>query len=229
MVVGTSKGYIAPTRIEWSRAKSTVTEMMKHTESGTIANATSKYASAMKADGFQSSTFPKATSGILSFAKSVANNGLESSLRSIGREDLVGKNSDEIWGELLQHYTNDSATKEDALAIDALSLSLKNLNIDDLDKLANISQETLLKEMLIDFVELNFEFRFAEKIGKDRSPSDTNKIINDINGYIRSSLYEQLSFQDIANVDFGHLSGDQYVVSALTEAYTLFETLYEEE
>lgn len=227
--MGTSKGYIAPTRIEWTRAKSAVTEMMKHTNSSTIANAISKYASAIKADGFQNSTFPKAVSGIIGLARLIAQNGLESALRSIGREDLIGKSSEEIWNELLQHYTNGSATKEDALAIDALSLALKNLNINDFDKLSEVSQDVLLKEMLIDFVELNFEFRFIEKIGKDRSPVDTNRIINEIKGYIRSSLYEQLTLQDMANIDFGHLSGDQYVVEALTEAYTLFEKLYEED
>ncbi|MGE5630797.1 MAG: hypothetical protein ACM3TR_06825 [Caulobacteraceae bacterium] len=227
--MGTSKGYIAPTRIEWTHAKRAVTEMIKHTNPGAIANAASKYASAMKADGFQGSTFPKAASGILGLARSIVYNGLENTLRDIGREDLIGKSSDEIWNELLHYYTNESATKEDSLAIDALSLSLKNLDIDDIDKLGDIPQDTLLKEMLINFVELNFEFRFSEKIGKDRTPADTNKIVGDMKGYIRSSLYEKLSFQDIVSIDFGHLSGDQYVVEALTDAYTLFEKLYEEE
>lgn len=227
--MGTSKGYISPTRIEWTRAKSAVTEMMKHTNSSTIANATSKYASAMKADGLQNSTFPKAASGILGLARSIANNGLESILRDIGREDLINKSSEEVWNELLQYYTNEGSTKEDSLAIDALSLAIKKLDIDDIDKLGEVPQDALLKEMLINFVELNFEFRFYEKIGKDRPPTDTNKIICEIKGYIRSSLYEKLSFQDIANIDFGHLSGDQYVVDALTEAYTLFERLYEED
>lgn len=227
--MGTSKGYIAPTRIEWAHAKSAVTEMVKNTNTSTIANAASKYASAMKSDGFQSSTFPKAASGILGLARSIAHNGSENALREIGREDLISKPSDEIWNELLQHYTNESATNEDSLAIDALSLSLKNLDIDDIDKLGDIPQDTLLKEMLINFVELNFEFRFSEKIGRDRSPSDTSKIIGDMKGYIRSSLYEKLSFQDIASIDFGNLPGDQYVAEALTDAYTLFERLYEEE
>lgn len=227
--MGTSKGYIAPTRIEWTRAKSAVTEMMKHTNSGTIANAASKYASAMKADGFQSSTFPKAASGILGLARSIAHNGLETALRDMGREDLIGKSSDEIWNELLQYYTNESATKEDSLAIDALSLSLKNLDIDDIEKLGEVPQDTLLKEMLVNFVKLNFEFRFSEKIGKDRSPAETKKIMAEMKGYIRSSLYEKLTLQDIANIDFGHLSGDRYVVEALSEAYTLFERLYVED
>ncbi|MVB10233.1 hypothetical protein CAFE_09110 [Caprobacter fermentans] len=227
--MGTSKGYIAPTRIEWSRTKSAVTEMSKNLNSNSIANATSKYASAMKTDGFQGSTFIHGATGILGFAKSVANYGLEASLRNIGREDLLGKSSDVIWNELLHHYTNNGATKEDALAIDALSLSLKILNIDDFDKLADISMDVLLKEMLVNFVELNFEFRFAEKIGKERSPDETTQILSSVKGYIRSSLYEQLTIKDIGNIDFGSLSGNQYVESALIDAYTLFETLYEED
>lgn len=227
--MGTSKGYIAPTRIEWSRTKSAVTEMSKNLNSNSIVNATSKYANAMKTDGFQGSTFIHGASGILGFAKSVANHGIEESLRNIGREDLLGKSSDIIWNELLHHYTNYGATKEDALAIDALSLSLKNLNVDDFDKLVEISMDTLLREMLVNFVELNFEFRFAERIGKDRSPDETGHILSSIKGYIRSNLYEHLTLEDINNIDFGSLSGNQYVERSLIDAYTLFETLYEED
>lgn len=227
--MGTSKGYIAPTRIEWSRTKSAVTEMSKNLNSSSIANATSKYASAMKTDGFQGSTFIHGAAGILGFAKSVANYGLEESLRNIGREDLLGKSSDVIWNELLHYYTNNGSTKEDALAIDALSLSLKNLNVDDFDKLEEMSMDVLLKEMLVNFVELNFEFRFAEKIGKDRNPDETTHILNSVKGYIRSNLYEQLTIKDIVNIDFGSLSGDQYVENSLIDAYTLFQTLYEED
>ena len=227
--MGTSKGYIPPTRIEWTQAKRAVTQLVNNRDAQSVANAASKFASAMKADTRDGTTFTHAVAGILSLAKSISGHGVDNALREINRQDLLEKNSDEIWNDLLQQYTTNGATAEDSLAIDALSLALQNLKIDNLEKLGLVSQEVLLKEMLIDYISLNFEFRYAEKIGKDRSPSDAHHIIELIQKYIRSNLYENLTFQDIQAIDFNQLSGDAYVESALSSAFTLFEQLYTED
>ena len=227
--MGTSKGYISPTRIQWTQTKRAVTQMIHDNDSASVAKAGSKFATAMKTDTASGSTFSKAVTGILGLSKSVASHGASYALNQIQRPDLIGKPPAEIWDELIHEYTHNGATVEDTLAADALSRALSNLNITDLDQLGSISQEVLLKELLIDFVTINFDFRFSEKIGKNRTPAEAHRILKEMQDYIRSSLYENLSFVDITNVDFTNLPGSKYVDKALNDAYSVFEELYKEE
>ena len=83
--------------------------------------------------------------------------------------------------------------------------------------------------MLINFISINFEYRFSERIGKDRSPVETSKIIKEIQDYIRSNLYENVKLSDINSVDFCDLSNSQYIDRALVDAYSIFEKLYTED
>lgn len=227
--MGTSKGYIAPTRIEWSQAKRAVSQMLRDGDSSSLKKAASKFSTAMKSDAAYGKTFSNAATGILSLSKNISSYGLNYALEQINRSDLIGKPSEEIWNELLNQYTSDGATVEDSLAADALSKALENLQVNDLDQLGNVPQENLLKEMLIEFISISFDFRFAEKIGKGRLPAETQRILKDMQDYIRSNLYEELNLETIRNADFSDLSNNKYVSTALTEAFSIFEELFTEE
>lgn len=227
--MGTSKGYIPPTRIQWTNAKRAVTQMLNDRDASSTAKAASRFATAMKADATPNTTFSKAATGLLGLSKAIAGSGTTNALNQIGRQDLIGKSSEEIWNELLHEYTNNVSTAEDALAADALSKTLENLNIKDLEQLGDVQQDVLLLEMLINFISINFEYRFSEKIGKDRSPIEASRIIKEIQDYIRSNLYETLKLSDINDVNFLDLSNSQYVDSALIDAYSIFENLYTED
>ena len=48
--MGTSKGYISPTRVQWKNAKRAVNDMIKNSSSSTISKAASRFATAMKSD-----------------------------------------------------------------------------------------------------------------------------------------------------------------------------------
>lgn len=227
--MGTSKGYIPPTRIQWTNAKRAVTQMLSSHDTSSTAKAVSRFATAMKADAAPNTSFSKAATGILGLSKAIAGSGSSNALNQIGRQDLIGKSSEEIWNELLHEYTNNGSTAGDALAADALSKTLENLNIKDLEQLGDVQQDVLLLEMLINFISINFEYRFSEKIGKDRSPIEASRIIKEIQDYIRSNLYETLKLSDINDVNFLELSNSQYVDSALIDAYSIFENLYTED
>ena len=227
--MGTSKGYIPPTRIQWTNAKRAVTQMLSNRDASSTAKAVSRFATAMKADATPNTTFSKAVTGILGLSKAIAGSGSTNALNQIGRQDLIGKSSEEIWNELLHEYTNNGSTAEDALAADALSKTLENLNIKDLEQLGNVQQDVLLIEMLVNFISINFEYRYSEKIGKARSPIEATKIIKEIQDYIRSNLYETLKLSDINNVDFLDISNSQYVDKVLKDAYSIFENIYTED
>ena len=227
--MGTSKGYIAPTRIEWSNSKRAVTQMLRDGSTDSVTKVASKFATAMKTDTVDGSVFSKAISGILGLSRNISDHGLNHALNQINRPDLIGKSSSEIWSELFDEYTNNSATAEDALAADALSKSLSNLDIEDPEQLGDISQEVLLKELLSNFISINFDFRYAEKIAKGRTPAEAHRIMKEMQDYIRSVIYERLNIDDIGEVDFTKLSSSQYIDKALKEAYSTFEDLYAED
>ncbi len=227
--MGTSKGYIAPTRIEWSNSKRAVTQMLRDGSTDSVTKVASKFATAMKTDTVDGSVFSKAISGILGLSRNISDHGLNHALNQINRPDLIGKSSSEIWSELFDEYTNNSATAEDALAADALSKSLSNLDIEDPEQLGDISQEVLLKELLSNFISINFDFRYAEKIAKGRTPAEAHRIMKEMQDYIRSVIYERLNIDDIGAVDFTKLSSSQYIDKALKEAYSTFEDLYAED
>lgn len=226
--MGTSKGYIAPTTIEWAQAKRAVTSLIKELSHDNISKASSKYAGAMKSDGFAKSTMPKAVSGILGLSRNIRINGIEYALNKLNKNYLLNKSNEEIFNELLLYFTNNGSSKEDSLALDALSLSMKNLEILDLEDLGNINEEEFLKEVLSTFVELNFEFRFYEKISKSKKVKEVQAIINEMKGYLRGTIYEELTFEKISEINFEDLSGEQYIIELCNDALTLFEDLYEE-
>jgi hypothetical protein len=226
--LGTSKGYIAPTKIEWSKAKRAVTSLIKEPNSSNVAKVASKYATAMKSDGFSKSRMPKAVSNIIGLARNIKSNGIPYALENIGRSDLIDKSNDEIFNELLLYYTNNGATKEDALALDALSLTMKNLQINDLEDLGSINEEKFLREILAEFAGLNFEFRFYERISKTKSPKETQVILKEIKGYLRGNIYEELKIEKMNEIDFENLAGQQYIREICEDAFSVFEDLYEE-
>lgn len=225
--MGTSKGYISPTRIQWTNAKRSVGQMIKNPSSESIAKAASRFSTAMKSDmaATPKPTFVSAAAGILGFVRKASSQGLDVALKEINRADLIGKSSDEIWDELLYMYTNEGKSDEDSLALDALSLATKNLNI-DLDHLNEIQSDVFLKEMIVDYISLKFEFHYEEKIGKAKTPAEKRKILDSMRKYIRGNTYEELALENMKKIDFSNLSEDNYVKDALKEAFTTLEELY---
>lgn len=226
--MGTSKGYISPTRVPWSNAKRAVGEMIKEPSAENISKVASKFATAMKSDITSknySDTFNSAVAGILGFIQSAASSGVDNTLRGMGFEELIGKSSNEIWDELLYFYTNDGKTDEDALALDALSLTTKNLEL-NIEKLEEIDSAILLKEMIVNYICLKFEFHYEEKIGKRISPSQKGQILEKMKKYIRANVYEGLTFESIRSIDFQKLNGNQYVKDSLWDAFSTLEDIY---
>ena len=161
--MGTSKGYIAPTRPEWSASKRSVSSFLRHHDTDSKAKAVSKFAEAMSTGSSSSQAFSSAAGNVLSFAKGISTNGLNGTLLLFGRDDLIGKEPDEILNALLDQFTNSGATVEDSLASDALSAAFDELNIITPDDLAHVDLNVLLREMVIAFINFSFDLHYHEK------------------------------------------------------------------
>ena len=218
--MGTSKGYIAPTRPEWSASKRSVSTFLRNRDSDSKAKAVSKFAEAMSTGTSSSSAFSSAAGNVLSFAKGIAANGLNNTLSLFGRDDLIGKEPDEILNALLDQFTNSGATIEDSLAADALSAAFDELNIVTPDDLAHIDLNILLREMITAFINFSFDLHYHEKIGQGRTPAETKEILVEIHKYIANTLHDKLTPAEIGKIDLSKLSGAALVSSMLHDAYT---------
>lgn len=226
--MGTSKGYIAPTTIQWSQSKRAVTQYANEVSSDTRSNAAAKFASAMKCDRATSSAFIGALGRIASFSGSVRANGFEGALREFGREDLIGKNAGEVFDELLSDFTDAGATKEDYLAAQAIGEALNILEIEDLSELANIPTEDLIVEILSEYVKFSFAFRYSEKISVGRTPAQADYILKDMEGYISNKIHSDFDRNALRDMNFRSLGTSSIANQLLADALSIFEEFYGE-
>lgn len=228
--MGTSKGYISPTKPEWSKAKRAVSSYLRDPVPKSRAKAVAKYAEAKRTGGSGGtgfgSLFSSAAGNILSFARGISTNGVEETLRQFGRDDLIGKSAETILYEMLDQFTNHGSTVEDSLALAALSSALEALNIVSTDDLGNMDLDKFLLEVIIAFVNYDFDFHFNEKISHGRSPEETHRILKDVHGYIDGSLRNNITPADIGTIDLSKIAADTIVSSMLDDAFYICMTFY---
>lgn len=227
--MGTSKGYIAPTVPEWSNAKRAVSSYLRNRDSESKAVAVQEYAKAMNASsGAINSSFSSAAGNILGFARSINQNGLDNTLSTFGRDDLIGKEPGYVLSELLDQFTNNEATIEDSMAADALSQAFNNLDIVSIDDLGTADLDALLREMVTEFININFDLRFDEKIGHGRTPAEKSSILKEVHNYISDTIHDMLSKQEINKMDFANMITSNIVQRVLKEALDICANFYGE-
>ncbi len=231
--MGTSKGYISPTRVEWSNSKRAVSTYLRAGDSESKANAVSKYADAIRSNRTATmggtkygSSFSSSAGILISFAKDVAEKGTEAALIQIGREDLIGKPPDIIIDELLDQCTNHKSSIEDSLAAAAISAAFDAMDIKSPDDLASIDLDSFLIELIIAFVNNDFDFHFYERISRNRSQEKTHEILEDIHGYISGTLRDRLTSVEISKINLSKMSADLIVSDMIDDAYSVFSTVY---
>ncbi|WP_088224919.1 hypothetical protein [Desulfosporosinus sp. FKB] len=227
--MGTSKGYIAPTKPEWSNAKRAVSSYLRNRDSESKAVAVQKYAEAMNVSGGAiNSSFASAAGNVLGFVRSIGQNGLDNTLSTFGRDDLIGKEPGYVLSELLNQFTNNAATIEDSMAADALSQAFDNLDIVSIDDLGTTDLDALLREMVTEFININFDLRFDEKIGHGRTPAEKASILKEVHSYIADTIHDLLSKQEIKKMDFANMITSNIVQRVLKEALNICTNFYGE-
>lgn len=227
--MGTSKGYIPPTKPEWSTAKRAMSRFLRDRDSDSRASAIQKFGEAMNSSAAVGrASFSSAAGNVIAFAQAIKKYGLEQGLINFGRSDLIGKTSDEILQELLYQFTNDSSSIEDSLAADSLSQAFENLQIDSIEQLGSVDLDILLKEMVISYVLISFDLNFDEKIGKGRTSSEKFEILDEMHSYIADELHASLHCKELDQIDLNNIGAANIVQKTLNEAYDVCVHFYGE-
>ena len=92
----------------------------------------------------------------------------------------------------------------------------------------DIDSVVLLKEMLIEYIKFSFAFRYEEKIRMKRNPTETERLLVEMNKYISNELHNKLNLKDIKMTDFSKMQASDIVENSLKDAYQIFEMFYEE-
>lgn len=224
--MGTSKGYIAPTQGEWSKAKRAVTKMINGSISDELPSVIRKYATAVSSDSAFANEFSNAVANLLGIPKSIRVNGLNNTLVEYDKAYLIGKSAKEIWDELFDEYSSGGSTKEEALANDALSNAINRLNIETIDDLVNCDQEILLKELLASFAYILFAFIYEEQINKKKTPQQAYYIMKEIERYIRSIIFMDVDISQLRDSDFINISNSNVVKNVVENAYNTMKYYY---
>lgn len=224
--MGTSKGYIAPTKVQWTNTKRAVTRMMNGSIDSGIGDVINSLGKALEIDHKDNSAIVNVSKLLLGFPYLANHSGINNALIEYKRSDLIGKSSKEIWDELLKEYTSNVNTFEDSIASDALTSAIRNLKIDDVDVLLKTDSVILLKELLSCYIYLSFECRYSEKIGKKKSPAETKRILEEIEKYIKSLVYDKLNLDDLLKIDFTDFDNCTYIDETLSKTYKIMQEVY---
>ncbi len=225
--MGTSKGYISPTNIPWRQAKRAVTAFIKDTSSGAKLNrAISDYAAAKVADARNYQIISNGIGNVANAIGAANSGGLNEYLGKIHREDLVGKSVEELFTSLLCQDENNGSTPEEQMLINTIPQVLENLNIVQPDDLQKLLPADFMAEFLGEFICNDFDRCFDEQIRRYILPRDYDRIIAEIHGFIKNTIYEMKGKLTQNLTSFENLADNSIVSSCMNDAYRIFADLY---
>lgn len=228
--MGTSKGYIPPTSIPWKQAKLAVSSFRKEPLSNPLLkNAIAAYANARHSSTAVStssaSKAAKVISNISGFLRASSTSSVENYLRSINRDDLLGKSTEEIFQALLYESTNNCTTAEDRNLCYVISKVLENLEIVSDEDFAQINPEAFLLDFLAEYICSDFDYCFEEQLRKSVSTVEFDAMLNSIHDFIKNTVYSQRNNICTRGVNFHNLRDDIFVQNIIRETYEIFSSM----
>jgi len=166
------------------------------------------------------------------FLSSVADLGLEKTLRERGLESAVGKSASDVTDTLLDEFAGPASTLDNALARESLAdIRDEILNeaetFEDVEKQLNAAIDELgIFGILASFFGhyifkmfcRNFYEEWVKKVGETKATSS----LKEIEEYIRSSVRAKLTGRSVTAADWKKDEGKQVTENVLTETLEVF-------
>ena len=166
------------------------------------------------------------------FLTSVADVGLEKTLRERGLESAVGKSASDVTDTLLDEFAGPASTLDNALARESLAdirdeILNKAETFEDVEKQLNAAIDELgIFGILASFFGhyifkmfcRNFYEEWVKKVGETKATSS----LDQIEEYIRSSVRAKLTGRNVTAADWKKDEGKQVTENVLTETLEVF-------
>lgn len=189
--MGTSKGYIAPTRDEWRKAKSAVTSATKKPESTKILLAIGRFIQAIgsdynsqKSNGEKSTNketksdfdiFVEAVAKTIFIGLKVQNDDPELGLKELNLDYLLSYNNINVSKDLISNFCKKGSTRNGNLAYKSITDALDTFNIIMIEEFSSVDLNDLLMLMIVNYIKINFSSSFEEKINKELGVKEGKK------------------------------------------------------
>ena len=166
------------------------------------------------------------------FLSSVADVGLEKTLRDRGLESVVGKSASDVTDTLLDEFAGPASTLDNALARESLAEIREEIlsdaaTFEDVEKELNAAIDELgIFGILASFFGhyifkmfcRNFYEEWVKKVGEAKAGSS----LKEIEEYIRSSVRTKLTGQKVTSADWKKDEGKQITENVLKETLEIF-------
>ena len=166
------------------------------------------------------------------FLSSVADVGLEKTLRDRGLESVVGKSASDVTDALLDEFAGPASTLDNALARESLAEIREEIlsdaaTFEDVEKELNAAIDELgIFGILASFFGhyifkmfcRNFYEEWVKKVGEAKAGSS----LKEIEEYIRSSVRTKLTGQKVTTADWKKDEGKQITENVLKETLEIF-------
>jgi hypothetical protein len=166
------------------------------------------------------------------FLSSVADIGLEKTLRERGLEGSVGKSASDVTDTLLDEFAGPASTLDNALARESLAEIRDEIlsdaeTFEDVEKQLNAAIDELgIFGILASFFGhyifkmfcRNFYEEWVKKVGETKATSS----LKEIEEYIRSSVRAKLTGRNVTTADWKKDEGKQVTETVLTETLEVF-------
>jgi hypothetical protein len=166
------------------------------------------------------------------FLSSVADVGLEKTLRERGLESAVGKSASDVTDTLLDEFAGPASTLDNALARESLAEIRDEIlsgaeTFEDVEKQLNAAIDELgIFGILASFFGhyifkmfcRNFYEEWVKKVGETKATSS----LKEIEEYIRSSVRAKLTGRNVTTTEWKKDEGKQVTETVLTETLEVF-------
>jgi len=166
------------------------------------------------------------------FLSSVADVGLEKTLRDRGLESVVGKSASDVTDALLDEFAGPASTLDNALARESLAEIREEIlsdvaTFEDVEKELNAAIDELgifgiLASFFGHYIFKMFCRNFYEEWVKKVGEAKAGLSLKEIEEYIRSSVRTKLTGQKVTSADWKKDEGKQITENVLKETLEIF-------
>lgn len=233
--MGTSKSYGPPTGHLWKDAKTAVTGIVKNNGStSSIGTAVSKYVKAIRDNNgsmyhSKQGAISRAGSRLAGFVNGVQVFGLNDALKRNGLENLIGKSPIEIYIGLVDYFTDEGSSLNEAVVRDSMCEFMSDIfeDVYEIEKMEEVFREIDIQDFIRNFIikciQKDFLTTFSEKIlAKSRDCKQNIQIQDNIKEFIKITIENNFTKKEITNMDWNGGAGREFISTIYEDTLKIF-------
>ena len=164
----------------------------------------------------------------------VQSQGFNKALEQAGLSNLIGKSNEEIYSGLLDYFSGDGSSLDDAVVRDSMAELMKELFLDvpegkSFEEVINdLDMNKFVKDLITKFVQKDFIMNFSEKIEvKCKNIEEYKKAEKQIKDFIKIKIESKYTVEDLSKINWHGVEGRNFINNRCNEVLKVFEVYLE--